>query len=134
MSVSKSGMADCRVRRVGEELRQMGMSQTHTCMQPGPAHTAYLLASVRATFCVFPHGYTLRLARALRAARIPITLFTFLECTSSWYFGEPARVALDHGAFDPHVPGHVGVGVACDGLRELSLKEGHLISTKSCQH
>uniref|UniRef100_UPI00358F8622 kelch-like protein 10 n=1 Tax=Myxine glutinosa TaxID=7769 RepID=UPI00358F8622 len=36
--------------------------------------------------------------------------------------GEPARLhfaALVHGAFDPHVPGHVGVGVACDGLSEV---------------
>ena len=45
--------------------------------------------------------------------------------------GEPARfhfAALVHGTLDPHVPGHVGVGGACDGLNEVSTKEGDLIS------
>ena len=51
--------------------------------------------------------------------------------------GEPARLyfaAHVHATLDPHVPGHVGVGVACDGLSEVSTKEGHLINRESCQH
>ena len=42
--------------------------------------------------------------------------------------------ALIHGTLDQHVPGHVGVGVACDGLSEVSTKEGDLINRESCQH
>ena len=41
--------------------------------------------------------------------------------------GEPARLhfaALVHCTLNPHIPGHVGVGVACDGLTEVGLKEG----------
>ena len=51
--------------------------------------------------------------------------------------GEPARLhfaALVHSAFDPHVPDHIGVWIPCDGLSEVSAKEGNLISRESCQH
>ena len=50
---------------------------------------------------------------------------------------EPAILhfaALVHGTLDPHVPGHVGVGVACDGLSEVNTKEGDLINRENCQH
>jgi len=51
--------------------------------------------------------------------------------------GEPSRfhfAALVHGTLDPHVPGHIGVGAACDGLSETSTKEGDLTNSESCQH
>ena len=41
--------------------------------------------------------------------------------------GEPARLhcaALVHSTLDAHVPRHVGVGVASNGLSEVSAKEG----------
>ena len=39
-----------------------------------------------------------------------------------------------HGTLNPHVPGYVGVRVACDRLSEVSTKEGDLIVRESCQH
>ena len=111
-------------------LGRTGMSQTHACMQPGSARTAHLLASV--------------------SGRIPCASFWFLFCwpghcepigSEPHCFGvhqellliledgKPARfhfAALVHGTLDPHVPGHVGVGGACDGLNEVSTKKGDL--------
>ena len=51
--------------------------------------------------------------------------------------GEPDRLhfaALVHGTLDRHVPGHVGVGVASDGVDEVSTKEDDLINREGSQH
>ena len=90
----------------------------------GPHSMCFLLAAFR-------------LAKALWGrARICATLFTFFSGVHHQLLfiledGEPARLhfaALVHGAFDPHVPGHVGVWISRDGLSEVSAKEGDLIS------
>ena len=45
----------------------------------------------------------------------------------------PARIA-HLLALDPHIPGHVRIGVTRYGLSEVSAREGNLISRESSQH
>ena len=111
----------------------------HACNQV--LHTLLIFShSFWATLLVLPFGFSsvgqgivscLDLGHIVQISGVHQQLFLILED------GEPARLhfaALVHCALDPHVPGHVGVGVACDGLSEVSLKEGDLISRESCQH
>ena len=75
----------------------MGRSQTHECMQPGPAHTAHLLASVWSTFLVLPIGFSpggqgivsrLDLGHIVHTSGVHQQLFIILED------GESARLYL----------------------------------------
>lgn len=103
-------------------------------MQIGPARTAHLFASVRATFDVLPLGdfsVGQGVVSLVSISGVHKQLLLIVED------GKPARLhfaALVHCTLYSHVPGHVGVGVASDRLSEVSMKEGFLISWESCHH
>ena len=136
MSTSVAGMADCSVRRMGET----GSSQTLACTQLGPARTAHQLASVSG--CI-PHVSSLLVFGWQGHCELP---GSWPHCSHLW--SAPAVAshsegwraskisfgAFVHGALDPHVPCHVGVGIACDGLGAVSMKECDLVSRERCQH
>ena len=115
----------------------MEKSRTHACMQLGPACTAHLHASfwghipcassrVGQDIVSCPDQ-----CHTVHISSVHEQLLLILND------GEPARLhfaALIHCTLDPHIPGHVRIGVTSYGLSEVNTNEGNLISRESSQH
>ena len=130
MRLSEAGMADCRVRRVGDagsngKESNSFMHATRSCTSSRIRFGLHSLCFLLFLFGWPEHceqlGFGQHCSHFWNAPAVA-------SHSGGWKAIQISFCCLFHGTFNPHV----GVGVSSDELSEISLKEGNLINREIC--